>query len=704
MPQQQPATNDLVEQIVSFYGTYYADEISTLAQHYPKEQTSLTVNYADVCQFDADVADDVLAQPDRMREYFETALAHYDLPADIDLSNATVRFSNVEVDRALDELRNEDVEKLRAVKGQISKASAIRPVIKEAAWECQRCGTPTYIPVETELKQPHECQGCERQGPFSLDYEKSHVRNHQLIRIKQPPEEATTSTQIGNEIDAHIEGDLVGYADAGERADINGVLQVETNDDDPTLDFYFDAQSIDKRNDDFRDLDVGEHREEVQRIVDEENPYVYLAESIAPGITGGADVETETPWGATYDKYWWVRLAAGIANLFGGWRRPQGDGTHIRGSSHTLFIGDPSTGKSTIMEAIEKISPRSASESGKNASGPGLTAAAVRDDFGDSQWSLEAGALVKAHKGVACIDEIDKMEKDGLSRLHSALEKQRLEINKAGIDATLKCETSLLAAGNPADSRFDHYQTDHSQIDIVGSLLDRFDLVFTFKDVPDREKDREIARTTIEQRTQSGMVERGDMDTDERTVGNPTVDIETMKAWVALAQDYQPVITDDEVKERLQEKYVEIRAQNQNDDGDDEEPVPATVRTLDGLLRLAEASARVRLSDEVQMIDAEMAIALVNISLNDIGYDPETGKMDADYAGGRGSWSQKDRRKKIKGIIQELNNGGGADVENVIQTAVSAGIEEENAADAIDAMMTKGDLYQPSGEGSVQVV
>lgn len=688
---------------ISFLKTYYSDEIAELAQHYPNERSSLWISYRDVFAWDHEEAEYILTDPERTREVFEEALAEYPLGVEIDLSGARVRFHDFGTTETknLEELRDGDVERYRAVSGQISKASAVRPIVKRAAWECQRCGVHSYIEIDTELKRPHECQGCGREGPFEFDYRESTVANHQLVRIKQPPEDATNSAQIGNELDAHIEGDLAGEVNAGERADVCGVLHAKTDENSPELDFYFNGWAVDSREDDYRELDIAEHKDAIREHINDGEPFAIVAESIAPGITGGDEIDIETPWGETYDKYWWLRLAAAVSNLFGSWRRPNGDGTYQRGSSHTLLIGDPSTGKSSIMGAIEQISPRSASESGRNASGPGLTAAAVQDDFGGSQWSLEAGALVKAHNGVACIDEIDKMQKDGLSRLHSALEKQRLEINKAGIDATLKCETSLLAAGNPEDSRFNQYDTDHAQIDIVSSLLDRFDLVFTLKDSPDPEKDEKIAETVIEQRAQSGLLARGDLSTDEKDAASPAVSPERMRAWVAYArQSCEPVLTDETVKRRLKNYYVEIR--QANDDGNnsnDDNPVPATVRTLDGLLRLAEACARLRLSDEVEAIDAEMAIALVKVSLQDIGYDPETGKMDADYASGRGSWSNKDRRKKLHGIIGELQSEeADADVDNIKQTAEAAGIDPEKVDGAIQTLKDKGEIYEPSND------
>lgn len=695
-------TAEDLDNVVEFYKKYCEDEFADLIQQYPAEKESLLVDVDDeLYRYDPDLAYDVKQNPEEFRELFQEAVPMYDANCGVDLSDVNVRFENVATQsKKVDEIRNDDVDRLISLDGQISKASAIRPVVKEAAWECTRCGSFTRVPISNKLTEPHECRGCERTGPFELDYHESVVRDHQLIRVTQPPEEATNSSQDGGDIDAHVEGDLVGYADAGERADVTGVLRADTGDnDDPTLDFYFDADAIDKVEDDYRDLNVSDHRERIDEIVNEQNPFVVLGDSIAPGITGGRSIDIETPWGEQYDKYWWVRLACGIANLFGSWRRENGDGTYQRGDSHVILIGDPSTGKSTIMDAIAKIAPRSASESGKNASGAGLTAAAVNDDFGDSNWSLEAGALVKAHNGVACIDEIDKMRSEDLDRLHSALERQRLEFNKAGIDATLKCETSMLASGNPEGSRFSNYDSDQSQIDIVESLLDRFDLVFTFKDQPDEEKDRAIARSTIRQRSESGLIAKDELEVDERSAAKPDVDPETMRSWVALArQQARPVVKSEAVMDRLEEFYVGIRQENESNNGGEDAPVPATVRTLDGVLRLSEACARMRLSQEVELIDAEMAIALVNVSLEDVGYDPETGQMDADWANGRTSFSQQDRVNKLKGLVDTLETGDtGADKQEVIGMAVESGIDEQKAKKEFENMAEAGHIYNRNG-------
>ena len=79
-----------------------------------------------------------------------------------------------------------------------------------------------------------------------------------------------------------------------------------------------------------------------------------------------------------------------------------GDGIKRRGDIHILLVGDPGAGKSQLLQFISKSAPKGRFVSGKGASGAGLTAAVVKDEFLKG-WSLEAGTLVLANKGFAVI-------------------------------------------------------------------------------------------------------------------------------------------------------------------------------------------------------------------------------------------------------------------------------------------------------------
>ena len=91
---------------------------------------------------------------------------------------------------------------------------------------------------------------------------------------------------------------------------------------------------------------------------------------------------------------------------------------------HNFVANDIFVHNSQMLSYIAELAPRGIYTGGKSATSAGLTAAAVKDDFGEGRWTLEAGALVLADKGIAAIDEIDKMEKRDRDAMHEVLEQQ----------------------------------------------------------------------------------------------------------------------------------------------------------------------------------------------------------------------------------------------------------------------------------------
>jgi replicative DNA helicase Mcm len=396
----QAPSQELTDRFVSFFRNYYRTEIGRLAQRYPNEQRSLYVDYDDLYQFDPDLAEDYLNQPDQLREYAEEALRLYDLPADVKLGQAHVRVRNVpsRVDIRNIRVHDDHVGRMVAVSGIVRKATDVRPKITEAAFECQRCGTMTYIPQsDTGFQEPHECQGCERQGPFRVNFDQSEFVDSQKLRVQESPE-GLRGGETPQAIDVDVVDDLTGKVTPGDHVTVTGVLhieqQTEGNEKSPIFDLYMDGVSLEIEDEEFEDMDITEaDKEEIVRLSNEPNLYEKMVDSIAPNIFG-------------YEE---EKLAI-ILQLFSGVTKHLPDGSRIRGDLHMLLIGDPGTGKSQLLSYVQNIAPRSVYTSGKGSSSAGLTAAAVRSDFGDGdQWTLEAGALVLADKGIAAVDELDKM-------------------------------------------------------------------------------------------------------------------------------------------------------------------------------------------------------------------------------------------------------------------------------------------------------
>jgi replicative DNA helicase Mcm len=432
----------------------------------------------------------------------------------------------------------------------------------------------------------------------------------------------------------------------------------------------------------FEEIDI---KAEDERLIRElaSDPLIYekVRRSIAPSIYG-------------YEE---VKEALGL-QLFSGVSKGLPDGTRIRGDIHILLVGDPGIAKSQLLRYISKLSPRGIYTSGKSSTSAGLTATAVKDELGDGRWTIEAGALVLADKGIACIDEMDKMRSEDRSALHEAMEQQTISVAKAGVMATLKSRCALLAAANPKFGRFDKFEGIAQQINLSPALMSRFDLIFVLTDEPSDARDSMIAHH-IGQTTYAGEIaSRGDRSREEleavMEVIRPAIEPELLRKYIAYARkNVFPVLTP-EARGRLEGYYVSLRKQGQ----DSNKPVPVTARQLEALFRLSESSARLRLSDEITGGDAERVIRIVDSCLQQVGIDPETGLLDADVLAVGISKSTRDKTRLMIDLVREIasEHQGPAPVEAVLERAeTKLGIERHKAEEIIKRLRTNGEIFEP---------
>lgn len=671
---------DLVEHTMDFLRTYYHDDIGTLASLYPQEQKSLTIDWTDVYQWDRDVANDILENEQQIRAHFEAGLRDYDLPVDITMDKAIVRFTNLgETNQQhCDQLRAEQIGGFKELKGQVKQRTGAKPVPIEAVFECQRCGTPNPIPQEEAQQEPHECQGCERQGPFQINYKQSTFKDQERLRIQEPPER--TQGADGRSVDVVVDHDLVDSCNPGDRIRVAGVIDAVEPSDGEQFDYEIQGRAIEHTQETYDEIDLDEQTvEEIKHIARgrDTDPFETLIESVAPGHHG--------------DDH--IKLSIAL-QLFGGVRGELPDGSRERGDPHVLLMGDPGVGKSTLLEAAEEIAPRSASASGKGASKAGLTAAALPSDFADNGMTLEAGALVLADKGLAAIDEIDKIPDEVSSAMHGAMSKQRVEVNKGGFsNVALPSRTAVLAAGNPKFGRFDPYEPIGEQLELPGALMDRFDLIWTMKDDPEPERDAAITEhilNTVDVATQNVA---GEADAEAAEALTAEVDQEFIRHWIAYArQQHYPTLSR-EAKDHIKSFYTDLRSQAYDTE---DVPIPVTKRKLEGLTRLSQAAARVRLSDEVTVEDAKRACELMLKSMQQVGVDPETDQFDADVVETGMSKSQRDRIKNVETLIEDLEGEKGAPLSKIIAQANEIGMEPEKAEAEIENLRRKGEIYEPS--------
>jgi len=266
---------------------------------------------------------------------------------------------------------------------------------------------------------------------------------------------------------------------------------------------------------------------------------------------------------------------------------------------------------------------------------------------------------------------------------HGLILHNTISIAKAGIVATLNARTSILAAANPAFGRYLRYRTIAENIDLPATILSRFDLIFVITDVPNAEEDRKLAAHVVE--LHSG---------DFRTVFRSIIPPQLLRKYIAYARKYiHPKLTE-EAKNKIIQFYTEMRAKSENPNS----PITITPRQLEALIRLAEAHAKMSLSNVVTAKDAEAAIELMMYFLQSVGLDVETETIDIDIVMTGKPMSQREKLIKLIDIMRELeerSKDGLVKISELVEEATSQGLDKEFIERALDHLRREGEIYEP---------
>ncbi|TFF94270.1 MAG: minichromosome maintenance protein MCM [Promethearchaeota archaeon] len=653
-----------------------------------KGGNSLVFLYEDLLSYDPKLAEMLKKDPERLLddavEAFKNTLKFLS-GGKLSYEDYFVRISTQDEKSTLGlsirGLRSKHIDQLVWLKGITIRSSTIRPRLTKATFECLVCGaTFEVIQLTSKIKWPNFCTNnrckAKAKSDFRLITKKSEFIDWQSITIQEVPEDLP-SGRIPRSVQAILTHEMVDYVKPGDRVKVMGifrsVLATSMRSNNSTLfKTFIDVNYIDPEDKSEEQIDISkEEKEEILKIAKEPRIQKKIANSIAPTIYGRDE----------------LKMACALS-LFGGTKKRKPDGGYKRGDIHVLFVGDPGTGKSEILKSSVDISPRGLYTSGKGSTAVGLTAAVIKDaDTG--QMNLEAGAMVLANGGVAAIDEFDKMDTADRSALHEGMEQQTVSIAKAGIVATLKAETAIIAAANPHSGRYDLYKTPTQNIRLPPSLLSRFDLIYVVIDRPNTVDDAQMAEFILK----NAMREPPNPSDDEE--GTAVIPRDLLKKYIKYAKrNCHPYLTK-EAKEHIKEFYLKLRGDYDSEDA----IVSILARNLDALVRLSEAYAKMALREDVLKEDVDAVIKLFERYLNDTGYDKTTGKIDMDriFVGeSRSKLNKLDKLlQRMKEIFEE-NNWKMLEKKNVIQILdLEEGLDDEFIKNALTELVTEGTLYEP---------
>ena len=568
-------------------------------------------------------------------------------------------------------IRTKDINKIIKTHAMIKRVSKVVSRNILIKFECMSCGSILSIFQEhRRIKLPVNCS-CSpgRNKPkFNQLPDPEGKRDIQEIILEETPDDSSSSNKQPQQIRVYLEGDLTDktYSEKyqpGKKVEVIGIVREippfmnKKDEKENVADYMIHAININILEED-DDISISDEDLKKIKSIASDNPLEFLSHNISPNIYGYPEIKK-----------------ALVLQMIKGTKLDVPGGLKTRSDTHILIVSDPGLGKTQMMKSVVMRAPRARYVSATRASGVGLTAMVKRDEL-TGDFSVEAGAVVLSNGSLVALDEIDKMEEENLSLLLEPMESQIVTLNKAGISCSLRSETSILASANPIRGKFSLETPLAQQINLKPEVLSRFDLIFVMADKQDSEYDKKLINKMFD-----NYINKSDNPYD-------CITPQFFKKYVAYTRKLFPKISG-HLRIEIERIYLDIRKKTGG------KGLPVTPRNADGLIRLATAHAKLRLSEEVEIIDLQIATELFLFTLKQFGF--LEGNFDMSQMTEKVPVTKRGKMEEILKVIKILSeeNDKIAPYHLISSKCKDVGIESWEVNMYLEQLGREGVIYEP---------
>ena len=249
---------------------------------------------------------------------------------------------------------------------------------------------------------------------------------------------------------------------------------------------------------------------------------------------------------------------------------------------NAMLVGDPGLAKSLMLKESVKLVSNSTYESVQFATGKSLTAI-VTNDEGDAHI-LRIGPIPQAKGAIAALNEMNRMMEGDQGLILDTMQEQEFTTAKYGLRFHVDAQTAIIGSANPIGGAWKDGKIDLDKIAMIKPLLDRFDLIFTFKDNRDEAYNMDYARQKAEMENRS----------------KPDYTSYLVKHIMVAKQRYVKPRFSEEATEMLNQYYVEVRKRF------------GSPRIRETIFRIAQNMARLKLKNVIDEVDARHTMEYYN--------------------------------------------------------------------------------------------